>query len=195
MVLGKFHKLIDSKETNTFIAIPFLDRIEYVIDMREKAIVIHNQTAMTKDNIRIGISCVVYCNIVDAQKAAYSSINPLYSMRQHTQTAIRAVIAELEFEQVLENQAHLGDAFKVAIQEMANFWGFAVNKCEVSDISPNKEVSDALLKQAAEERERKNLQLEAENRKIVADIEASAETIRVQRERYESEINIDILLT
>jgi len=105
-------------------------------------------------------------------------------MRQYSQTAIRAIVAEFELDQIFQSQQQLSIQVKDALQESASHWGFNVNKCEISDIVPNKELSEELVKYAREERERKHQRLEAENRKTIVDIDAEAEKIRTENERF-----------
>ena len=81
--LGKFH---DTKDGRWFVAVPFVDQIRFVVDMREKALNITPQSAITKDNVHVHVSGNLYCQFVDAEKAAYGSKNPIYAVKQHAQS-------------------------------------------------------------------------------------------------------------
>ena len=92
MVVERLGKLSGVKDGGFFFAIPFIDTIQYVVDMREKALSIHPQSCITKDNVHVQVSGTLYCQFVDATKAAYGSKNPIYSVKQHAQSSMRAAI-------------------------------------------------------------------------------------------------------
>lgn len=76
--MGKFHSI---QEGGYFLALPFIDNIRFVIDMRERALSIDPQSCITKDNVHVQVSGNLYCQFVDSQKAAYGAKNPLYAVR------------------------------------------------------------------------------------------------------------------
>ena len=82
MVVERLGKLHSIKEGGWFLAIPGIDQIRFVVDMREKAISITPQAAITKDNVHVEVSGNIFCQFVDAEKAAYGSQNPIYAVRQ-----------------------------------------------------------------------------------------------------------------
>ena len=92
MVVERLGKLSGVKDGGFFFAIPFIDTIQYVVDMREKALSIHPQSCITKDNVHVQVSGNLYCQFVDASKAAYGSRNPIYAVKQHAQSSMRAAI-------------------------------------------------------------------------------------------------------
>lgn len=94
MVIERLGQIYDVQKGGLFIAIPILDRISYVIDMREKALSISPQSCITKDNVHVQVSGTLYCQYVDAAKAAYGSKNPVYAVKQHAQSSMRAAIGE-----------------------------------------------------------------------------------------------------
>lgn len=94
MVVERLGKLSDVKEGGWFIAIPLLDTIQYVVDMREKALSIAPQSCITKDNVHVQVSGTLYCQFVDAKLAAYGSKNPIYAVKQHAQSSMRAAIGQ-----------------------------------------------------------------------------------------------------
>ena len=95
MVVERLGKLSDVKEGGFFIAIPFVDTIQYVVDMREKALSINPQSCITKDNVHVQVSGTLYCQFVDATKAAYGSKNPVYAVKQFAQSSMRAAIGDV----------------------------------------------------------------------------------------------------
>ncbi len=95
--LGRHDKV---QEPGWFLAIPFIDRIAYRVDTREKAMKIPPQSAITHDNVSVEVSGNLYTVFQDTAKAAYGSINPLYAIRQHAQSSMRAAIGEMELDEV-----------------------------------------------------------------------------------------------
>ena len=98
--LGKMEAV---KHPGWFIAVPLVDSISYQVDMRERAIDIVPQAAITKDNVSVDVSGNVYVQFVDPVKAAYGAKNPLYAVRQHAQSAMRAAIGEMEVREKTNN--------------------------------------------------------------------------------------------
>ena len=97
MVVERLGKVASIREGGWFIAIPFIDTIGYVVDMREKALSIHPQSCITKDNVHVQVSGNLYCQFTDASKAAYGSKNPIYAVKQHAQSSMRAAIGNQVF--------------------------------------------------------------------------------------------------
>ncbi len=95
--LGKYERVQDS---GWFLAIPLVDRIAYRVDTREKAMKIPPQSAITHDNVTVEVSGNLYTQFQDPTKAAYGSTNPLYAIKQHAQSSMRAAIGELELDEV-----------------------------------------------------------------------------------------------
>lgn len=115
--------------------------------MREKALSITPQAAITKDNVAVKVSGNLYCQFVDAEKAAYGSKNPIYAVKQHAQSAMRAAIGELELDQILHARAQLNAMIRTAVQDAALAWGLEIRRYEITDISPDKHITEAMDKQ------------------------------------------------
>lgn len=111
--LGSYHQ---THLGGFFFAIPFVDDIRFVIDMRERALSIDPQSCITKDNVHVQVSGNLYCQFLDAKKAAYGAKNPLYAVRQHAQSSMRAAIGELELDQILHDRIHLNNAIRSTVQ-------------------------------------------------------------------------------
>jgi regulator of protease activity HflC (stomatin/prohibitin superfamily) len=180
MVVERLGKLHAVKEAGWFIAIPFVDNISYRIDMREKALSINPQAAITKDNVHVQVSGNLYCQFTDAEKAAYGSKNPLYAVKQLAQSSMRAAIGELELDQILHARAQLNTMIRTTIQEAATKWvlfliclnilieadlrsqGVEIMRYEITEVMPDKVIMEAMDKQAAAERGRRKKVLDAE---------------------------------
>lgn len=184
MVVERLGKLHSIEEGGWFIALPGIDDIRFVVDMREKALSITPQSAITKDNVHVHVSGNLYCQFVDAEKAAYGSKNPIYSIKQHAQSAMRAAIGEMELDEILHARARLNTIIRETVQESAVAWGLEIMRYEITEVSPDKFITEAMDKQAAAERERRKKVLEAEGDK--RSIELESEGLKIQM-RNESE--------
>lgn len=177
--LGKFH---DVKEGGWFIAIPLVDQIRFVVDMREKALSIPPQSAITKDNVHVHVSGNLYCQFIDAEKAAYGSKNPIYAVKQHAQSSMRAAIGELELDDILHARAQLNQMIKTTVEESARAWGLEIKRYEITTVAPDKFITEAMDKQAAAERHRRKKVLDAEGDKRAAELESEGVKIRMKNE-------------
>lgn len=177
--LGKFHTI---QTGGFFFSIPYVDRIRFIVDLREKALAISPQSAITKDNVHVKVSGNVYCQFLDAERAAYGSTNPIYAVRQHAQSAMRAAIGEMELDEILHARAQLNTMIKESVQGAAQTWGLEIKRYEITEILPDKYIMEAMDKQAAAERERRKKVLDAEGDKRSAELQSEGEKIRMKNE-------------
>eukprot|EP01038_Epipyxis_sp_PR26KG_P004862 gene4862-6813_t len=182
MVVERLGKLHSIKEGGFFFAIPVIDTIRFVVDMREKALSISPQSAITKDNVHVNVSGNLYCQFVDAEKAAYGSKNPVYAIKQIAQSSMRSAIGELELDEILHARAHLNSIIRSAVQESAGTWGLEVKRYEITEIAPDRFIMESMDKQAAAERERRKKVLEAEGDKRSAELQSEGVKIRMKNE-------------
>ena len=180
MVIERLGKLHEMHEGGWFVAIPLLDKIQYVIDMREKALSIVPQHCITKDNVTVAVSGVLYCQFVDAELAAYGSKNPIYSVKQHAQSSMRAAIGEMELDQILRARAELNTIIRGSVQEASTAWGLDIKRYEITEVTPDAAITEAMSRQAAAERERRSTVLEAEGRKKASVLDSEGELIAIE---------------
>jgi regulator of protease activity HflC (stomatin/prohibitin superfamily) len=182
MVIERLGKLRRVQKPGLFFAIPLIDKIRFVIDMREVAIKITPQSGITKDNVKLDVSGNVYCQFIDAEKAAYGANNPLYAVVQHAQSAMRAAIGELELDEVLHARARLNTFIQNAVAESAKSWGLEIKRYEITDITPDTFMAESMDKQAAAERVRRAKVLDAEGNKKASELESEGERVRLKNE-------------
>lgn len=181
-VVERFGKLHSIELPGWFIAIPFVDSIRYVIDIRERALDIPPQSAITRDNVSVDVSGNLFVRFFDAEKAAYGSFNPLYSVTQHAQSAMRSAIGEMELDEILHGRARLNTLIKGSLQEAAQPWGLEIRRYEITEITPDEKIRIAMDKQAAAERDRREQVLRAEGAKRQAELESEGVRIRLTNE-------------
>ena len=140
-VVERFGKLHAVQDSGLFIAIPLVDNIAYVIDMRERALDIPPQSAITRDNVSVEVSGNLFVRFYDAEKAAYGALNPLYSVTQHAQSAMRSAIGEMELDEILHGRARLNAMIRGSLQEAAEPWGLEIRRYEITEITPDQQVS------------------------------------------------------
>jgi regulator of protease activity HflC (stomatin/prohibitin superfamily) len=176
---GKFHAV---KTPGFFFAIPIVDRLAYVVDMREKAIAIAPQPAITKDNVSVDVSGNVYTRFTDPYNAAYGSFDPLYAVYQHAQASMRAAIGKLDLDDILHARAQLNTDVTNTLQDAATPWGLEILRYEITEIAPDREIQIAMDKQAVAERDRREQVLSAEGHKRAAVLESEGIKLRKQNE-------------
>jgi len=182
MVIERLGRYSSTKPPGWFLLIPAIDKIAYVVDMREKAIEIRPQPAITKDNVSLGVSGNVFVQFTDPQRAAYGSINPLYAVTQSAQAAMRSAIGSLELDEILRARSQLNDKIRVGLQDAAAPWGLVINRYEIVEITPDKDIQRAMDKQAVAERDRREQVLAAEGMKRSQVLQSEGEKLRKQNE-------------
>ena len=176
---GRIHRV---HESGLFFAIPLVDSISYVIDVRERALDIPPQSAITRDNVSVEVSGDLFVCFVDPEKAAYGALNPLYSVSQHAQSAMRSAIGEMELDEILHGRARLNSMIRGTLQEAAEPWGMEIRRYEITEISPDQKIRIAMDKQAAAERDRREQVLRAEGQKRRAELESEGVRISLSNE-------------
>lgn len=182
MIVERFGKLHTIHDSGFFFAIPAIDDIAYVIDLRERAIDIPPQSTITRDNVSVDVSGNLFVAFVDAERAAYGATNPLYAVVQHAQSAMRSAIGEMELDEILHERAKLNTMIKGTLQEAAVVWGIEVRRYEITEITPDPVIRDAMDKQAAAERTRREQVLQAEGDKRAAELTSEGLKISLMNE-------------
>ncbi|CAJ1966766.1 unnamed protein product [Cylindrotheca closterium] len=192
-VVERFGKLHSIQDSGWFLAIPGVDQISFVIDIRERAMDIPPQSAITRDNVSVEVSGNLFIKVLDPEAAAYGAVNPLYSVTQHAQSAMRSAIGEMELDEILHGRARLNALIKGSLQEAAVPWGLEIRRYEITEITPDHQIRIAMDKQAAAERDRREhvlraegdkqrVQLTSEGVKISLTNESEGEMIKIRNE-------------
>lgn len=177
-VVERFGRLHCIRNPGLYFAVPLVDRIAYCVDMREKAIAIRPQPAVSKDNVSIEMSGVVYVQFTDAERAAYGHFEPLYAVVQHSQSAMRAAVGYMELDDLFHDRETVNRRITQAIESAAQNWGLRVLRYEVTNITPDCRIAEAMDKQAAAERLRRETVLKATGDKESAVLRSEGELTR-----------------
>ena len=150
--LGKYCKTL---EAGIHFLVPFIDRVAYKHSLKEFAVDVPAQQAITRDNVALGIDGVLYLRIMDPKSASYGVENLRFAITQLAQTTMRAEIGKLSLDQTFESRENVNATVTHAIDEASEAWGTKVLRYEVKDISPPMTILEEMEKQMAAERERR----------------------------------------
>ncbi|WP_131040807.1 SPFH domain-containing protein [Clostridioides difficile] len=188
MRLGKFQKVA---ETGVHLLIPFLDKMAYVIDLREIVIDFPPQPVITKDNVTMQIDTVVYYKVTDPVRYVFEIANPIAAIENLTATTLRNIIGELDLDETLTSRDIINVKMRTILDEATDKWGIKVNRVELKNIMPPQDIQVAMEKQMRAERERREAILQAEGEKQSAILTAEAKKeamVRVAEGEKESAI-------
>lgn len=163
--LGKYN---DTLTAGMQFVVPFIDRIAYRLSLKEDAIDIPSQVAITRDNISLTIDGVLYYKVLEPYKAAYGIENYEYAVIQLAQTSMRSEIGKLELDRTFEERDTLNARIIDAINQASAAWGVQVMRYEIRDIQPPASVLDAMEKQMRAEREKRAAILDSEGKRQAA---------------------------
>jgi len=142
------------------------------IDLREAVYVFPRQNVITKDNVVVEIDALIYFQVTDPVRAAYEIANLPDAIEKLTQTTLRNVIGEMELDQALSSREHINTKLRDILDEATHKWGAKVNRVELKDINPPRDIRDAMEKQMRAERDRRAAILTAEGSKQSSILEA-----------------------
>ena len=173
--------------------IPFIDRISNVTTMKEIVKDFAPQPVITKDNVTMQIDTVVYFQITNPKLYTYGVENPINAIENLTATTLRNLIGELELDQTLTSRDIINSKMRSILDEATDPWGIKVNRVEVKNILPPRDIQEAMEKQMRAERERREKILQAEGEKkssiLIAEGEKESAILRAEAKK-ESQIRI-----
>ncbi len=182
--LGKYRKTL---ETGIHMVIPFFDRAGKAISLKEIVADFKPQPVITKDNVTMQIDTVVYFQITDAKLFTYGVDDPVRAIENLTATTLRNIVGELELDETLTSRDTVNTKMRVILDEATDPWGIKINRVELKNILPPRDIQEAMEKQMRAERERREQILKAEGEKkssiLVAEGEKQAQILRAEADK------------
>jgi len=157
--LGKYNK---TAHQGINVILPFIDRFRAIVDLREQVVDFPPQPVITKDNVTMMIDTVIYYQVTDAFKYIYEIANPLLAIENLTATTLRNIIGDLELDETLTSRDVVNTKLRSILDEATDKWGIKVNRVELKNILPPKDIQNAMEKQMRAERERRETIINAE---------------------------------
>lgn len=192
--LGKYHRTLTP---GLHLLIPFMDRAHYCvwtyvkqdgygkyhrymhevrkIDLRESVYDFPKQNVITRDNVNIEINALLYYQITDAKAAVYEVSNLPEAIEKLTQTTLRNVIGSMDLDETLVSRDSINDKLQIILDEATDKWGVKVNRVELQEVNPPRDIQIAMEKQMRAERDRRAIILESEGEKRAAILRAEGE--------------------
>ncbi|MBO5495237.1 MAG: SPFH/Band 7/PHB domain protein, partial [Eubacterium sp.] len=160
--LGTYYSTWD---TGLHLKLPFVDRIAKIVSLKEQVVDFKPQPVITKDNVTMQIDTVVFYQITDPKLYTYGVESPISAIENLSATTLRNIIGELELDSTLTSRDTINAKIRVILDEATDPWGIKVNRVELKNIIPPREIQDAMEKQMKAERERREAILRAEGEK------------------------------
>ncbi len=161
-VVERFGKFNKTMVAGLNFLVPFIDKVSYDRTLKEQAVDVPSQGAITRDNISLVVDGVLYLKVIDPYKASYGVDDYVYAVTQLAQTTMRSEIGKIELDKSFEEREVLNTNIVAAINEAAGPWGVQVLRYEIKDIEPPRTVLEAMERQMKAEREKRAVILESE---------------------------------
>ena len=182
--LGKYNRTLG---TGFHLIIPFFERASRPISLKEKVADFKPQPVITKDNVTMQIDTVVYFQITDPKLYAYGVESPIAAIENLTATTLRNIVGELELDETLTSRDTVNSKMRIILDEATDPWGIKINRVELKNILPPKDIQEAMEKQMRAERERRESILKAEGEKksaiLIAEGEKESKILKAQADK------------
>lgn len=174
--LGAYHRTL---EKGMHFIFPFLDRVSSKVSLKERVQDFEPQPVITKDNVTMQIDTVVYFQITDPVLYTYGIHNPISAIENLTATTLRNIIGDLELDETLTSRDIINTQMRLILDEATDPWGIRVQRVEVKNIIPPRDIQEAMEKQMRAERERREsiLRAEGEKRSAILIAEGDKESV------------------
>ena len=162
-------------DTGLHVKIPIIDRVAKRVSLKEAVVDFPPQPVITKDNVTMSIDTVVFYRIIDPKLYTYGVERPMMAIENLTATTLRNIIGDMELDSTLTSRDTINSQITTVLDEATDAWGIKINRVELKNIMPPKEIQDSMEKQMKAERERREKILQAEGEKKAAILVAEGE--------------------
>ena len=177
------------------VKIPFIDRIVKRVSLKEQVVDFAPQPVITRDNVTMQIDTVVFFQVTDAKLYTYGVERPISAIENLTATTLRNIIGDMELDHTLTSRDVINSKITTSLDEATDKWGIKINRVELKNIIPPREIQDAMEKQMKAERERRESILRAEGEKrsqiLVAEGEKESAILRADAVREQKIIEAE----
>ena len=167
-VVERLGKYSNTLHAGFHILLPFLDVIRYKHSLKETAIDIAEQICITRDNVQVGVDGVLYLKVLDPHRASYGISNYIFAISQLAQTTLRSEIGKIELDRTFEERTNINTQVVSELDKASESWGVKVLRYEIKNITPPKDVLNAMEKQMRAEREKRATVLQSEGQRDAA---------------------------
>jgi regulator of protease activity HflC (stomatin/prohibitin superfamily) len=174
-IVERFGKYRATLSPGLNIVTPFVDRVRYVIDMREQVVSFPPQPVITEDNLVVSIDTVIYFQVTDPVAATYEIANYISAIEQLTMTTLRNIVGGMDLEQTLTSREDINRGLSGVLDEATGRWGVRVGRVEIKGIDPPPSIKDSMEKQMRADRDKRAAILTAEGQRQSAILTAEGE--------------------
>ena len=174
-IVERFGKYKNTLSPGLNIVVPFIDKVRYVIDMREQVVSFPPQPVITEDNLVVSIDTVIYFQVTDSVAATYEIANYIQAVEQLTMTTLRNIVGGMDLEETLTSRDEINTRLRGVLDEATGKWGIRVNRVELKGIDPPPSIKDSMEKQMRADRDKRALILTAEGERQSAILTAEGQ--------------------
>jgi len=167
-IVERFGKYKQTLPAGLNIVVPFMDRVRYLIDLREQVVSFPPQPVITEDNLVVSIDTVIYFQVTDPIAATYEIANYIQAIEQLTMTTLRNIVGGMDLEETLTSRDQINSGLRGVLDEATGKWGIRVNRVELKGIDPPPSIKDSMEKQMRADREKRAVILTAEGQRQAA---------------------------
>ncbi len=167
-IVERFGKYKGTLPAGLNIVVPFIDKVRYMIDLREQVVSFPPQPVITEDNLVVSIDTVIYFQVTDPVSATYEIANYIQAVEQLTMTTLRNIVGGMDLEETLTSRDAINSRLRGVLDEATGKWGIRVNRVELKGIDPPPSIKDSMEKQMRADREKRAVILTAEGQRQAA---------------------------
>ena len=187
--LGRYSRTLGA---GFHILVPFIDSVQYKHSLKETAIDIPEQICITRDNVQVAIDGILYLKVLDPERASYGINDHRFAITQLAQTALRSEVGKIELDRTFEERTNINTQVVNELDKASEPWGIKVLRYEIKNITPPKDVLNAMEKQMRAEREKRAVILTSEGERDAAINQAEGEkqqVIKASEAKKQQQIN------